>query len=142
MMTETKTGTGTCLCGAISFTAQNMKNRIGACHCNMCRKWGGSAFMEVDCGPDVKFEGEEKLSVFNSSEWAERCFCAVCGSHLFYRLKESQDHMIPVGLFDEDHDLVFDHQVFVDEKPDYYQFANKTEDLTGAELFAKFAPPE
>jgi len=33
---------------------------------------------------------------------------------------------------------VFKRQVFVDEKPEYYDFANKTKDFTGAEIFAMF----
>ena len=49
--------------------------------------------------------------------------------------------MVPVGLFDASEGLVFDQQVFIDEKPAYYDFANKTENMTGAELFAKHAPP-
>lgn len=98
--------------------------------------------MEVNCGTDVEFNGSEKLTVFDSSEWAERGFCSACGSHLFYRLKGTQEHMMPVGLFDDDSDLVFKRQVFIDEKPEYYQYSNKTEDLTGAELFAQFAPSE
>ena len=32
----------------------------------------------------------------------------------------------------------FGLQVFIDEKPDYYEFANETKDMTGAEVFAKF----
>ena len=45
-----------------------------------------------------------------------------------------------VGLFEDDKMFVLDHQVFIDEKPTFYQFANKTKDMTGAEVFAKFAP--
>jgi hypothetical protein len=73
--------------------------------------------------------------------WAERGFCNKCGSHLFYRLKESKQHIIPVGLFADCGMFVFDHQVFIDEKPAYYCFANETNDMTGAEVFAKYAPP-
>ncbi len=49
--------------------------------------------------------------------------------------------MMPVGLFDDDKNFMFSHQVFIDEKPSYYGFANETNDMTGAEIFAKFAPP-
>jgi len=49
---------------------------------------------------------------------------------------------MPVGLFDDDAVFVFDHQVFIDEKPSFYCFANETHDMTGPEVFAKFAPPE
>ncbi len=50
--------------------------------------------------------------------------------------------MVPVGLFDEDTSLNFDRQVFIDEKPAYYSFANETLDMTGAEVFAKFGAAE
>ena len=34
------------------------------------------------------------------------------------------------------------NQVFIDEKPAYYDFANKTGTMTGAEVLALFAPPD
>ena len=46
---------------------------------------------------------------------------------------------MPVGLFNNDDPFIFDHQVFIEERPSFYCFANKTEDMTGAELFAKFS---
>jgi len=98
--------------------------------------------MEMSCGSDVTIDGEDFVSVYDSSEWAERGFCRKCGTHLFYRLKEGQQHMVPVGLFEDDADLVFESQVFIDSKPGFYEFTNKTQDMTGAELFAKYAPPE
>lgn len=96
--------------------------------------------MEVDCGTDVSFEGEDNITVYNSSDWAERGFCKKCGSHLFYRLKESKQHMVPVGLFDDQEPFVFESQVFIDKKPSFYSFANKTNDMTAAEVFEKYAP--
>ena len=94
--------------------------------------------MAVECGTDVSFEGAEHMKVYNSSDWAERGFCQECGSHLFYRLKEQQLYIMPVGLFDGDVEFVFDHQVFIDEKPSYYCFSNETKNMTGAEVFAQF----
>lgn len=98
--------------------------------------------MAVDCGSEVSFEGEDEISVFDSSSWAERGFCRRCGSHLFYRLKESGQHIVPVGLFDNQDAFVFASQVFVDRKPAYYSFANETREMTEAEIFAMYAPPE
>ena len=129
---------GHCLCGKVSITAKNASSHVGACHCRMCRRWGGGPFMEIDCGADVDIDGEGNVSVFDSSDWAERGFCRNCGTHLFYRLKKSGQHMVPVGLFEDSTSLVFKGQVFVDERPDYYEFANKTEDFTGAEIIAMF----
>lgn len=137
-MTATTTRHGQCLCGAVRLTANKASNSAGACHCGMCRRWTGGPLLAVDCGTDVTIEGEADVAVYPSSDWAERGFCRVCGSHLFYRLKGNGQYMVPPGLLDGD--FVFDHQVFIDEKPAYYSFANETENLTGEELFAKYAP--
>ena len=141
-MSDSIKGSGSCLCGETHFTANNINLHVGACHCSMCRKWSGGPLMAVDCGTDVIFENEENVSVFDSSAWAERGFCCKCGSNLFYRLKDSQQYMMSAGLFDNNSQFVFDHQVFIDEKPSFYEFSNDTENMTGAEVFAKYAPPE
>ena len=91
----------------------------------------------VDCGTEVEIEGQNNLAVFESSEWANRGFCKSCGSNLFYRFKENQRYMVSASLFD--HQFDFTKQVFIEEQPKYYRFANETVKLTGEELFALFA---
>jgi len=139
-MTNTTSKTGSCLCGAVRITAANPSNKVGACHCGMCRRWGSGPFMEIDCGTEVSFEGEENITVYDSSSWAERGFCSKCGSHLFYRLKETNQHMVSVGLFDEQGGFIFETQVFIDRKPSFYSFSNKTNDMTEAEIFEMYSP--
>ena len=129
---------GHCLCGKVKFTAKDRGNKVTACHCGMCRRWGGGPFIEVECRAEVRFKGEDNISVYDSSEWAERGFCKHCGTHLFYHLKGTQEYQMPVGLFENQQNLVFKEQVFIDEKPDYYSFSNKTSDLTGAEVYAMY----
>ena len=133
---------GHCLCGSVRVSVKSAKKSVGACHCGMCRRWTGGPFLAVDCGTEVTLEGEDHVSVFDSSAWAQRGFCSRCGSHLFYRIKQNQQYHMPAGLFEhEDRDqFVLDHQVFIDEKPAYYSFANETKDMTGAEIFAMYAP--
>jgi len=138
-MPTTTEKTGKCLCGAVRVTAKQANTEIGACHCGMCRKWCGGPLFAVDCGAEVVFEGEENISVFGSSAWADRGFCKQCGSPLFFRIKESSHYMLPAGVFDDDQGLVFAQQIFIDEKPSFYTFADKTENMTGAEMFAQFA---
>lgn len=133
---------GSCLCGAVHVVAKAVNPNVGACHCSTCRQWSGGPFFATECGTEVMFENQEEISIFNSSDWAERGFCQTCGTHLFYRLKETQQHFIPVGLFTNSEEFLFDHQVFIEEKPDFYSFANKTHDMTGAQLFAQFASSE
>lgn len=131
-------GQGKCLCGAVKVTAKSVKENLGACHCSMCRKWNGGPFFAVDSGTEVVFEGKEFIQSYNSSARAERGFCKQCGTHLFYKLKEKKQYIVSVGLLDNITNYNFDHQIFIDEKPAYYSFANKTENMTGAEVFAKF----
>jgi hypothetical protein len=137
-MSDLVEGKGSCLCGAICFTATKANQSMGACHCDMCRKWGGGPLLAVPCESEVSFEGEENISVFDSSDWAERGFCKLCGSHLFYRLKESGQHFIPAGLFENQECFSFDRQVYIDRKPPYYSFANKTANMTEAEGLEKY----
>ena len=138
-MSEMIQAKGSCLCGAVVVDAAAVNRNAGACHCSMCRKWGGGPLLAVDCGTDVSFHGKENISVYDSTAWAERGFCSKCGTHLFYKLKESGQYIMPFGLFDGDEQqIVLDHQIFIDEKPAYYCFSNKTRNMTGAEVFAKF----
>ena len=142
-MADILTGSGSCLCGSTGLEAVNISKNIHACHCTMCRKWGGGALLAVDCGAGVTLKGREDIVVYNSSDWAERGFCKKCGTHLFYRLKVSNQYIVPVGMLDLDPEaLIFESEIFIDEKPSYYHFANETETLTGAEVFAKYAPAE
>ena len=133
---------GSCLCGAIHIVARTVDPQVGTCHCKTCRQWTGGPLFVAECGTEVTLEGQENITIFNSSEWAERGFCQTCGTHLFYRLKENQQHFIPVGLFADNEAFIFDHQVFIDEKPGFYSFANETHNMTGAELFAQLATAE
>lgn len=126
-----------CLCKKSFMEFSEVDLKAGACHCATCRTWGGGPLMATSCGSDAKLSGN-KISVFNSSEWAERGFCSECGTHLFYRLKHNQLYIVPLGLF-EGIEFEFDHQVFIDEKPSYYCFSNETIDKTGAEVFAEFS---
>lgn len=138
-MSDSNERKGTCLCGAVQISTKTMSGHVGACHCSMCRKWTGGPLLAVECGSDVSFKGKENISTFDSSEWAERGFCGKCGSHLFYRLKGQNQYIVPVGLFENCDAVVFDHQIFIEEKPSFYSFANETKNMTGAEVFAQFS---
>ncbi|ATX79457.1 hypothetical protein Ga0123461_1038 [Mariprofundus aestuarium] len=129
-----------CLCGVVTLTTKPIKQQFTACHCGMCRRWGGGPLLAVDCGTEVQFDGDEFVAIYNSSEWAERGFCKKCGTHLFYRLKESREYQIPVGLFEEVVTLKFGLQVFIDRKPDYYTFADITQKMSEEEIYEMYKP--
>ena len=141
-MKDFVSGESSCLCGSVRIKATRINPKITVCHCDMCRKWGGGPALALQCGTEIEIEGRGKLNVFASSDWAERGFCANCGTHLFYRIKGSGEYSIPAGFFPELKGLEIEVQYFSDQRPGYYCFANKTKELTAAEVFAKYAPAE
>ncbi len=133
--------TGRCLCGAVKFTAEGVPHEVGACDCTMCQRWSGGPAIAVKVA-GMAFEGEENLIKFRSSDWAERGFCGTCGSNLFYRIVETDEYYVKVGVFDDPSRFKLASQIFIDEKPDYYDFANETKMMTGEEVFEAVAKGE
>ena len=95
--------------------------------------------LTIDGGTDVTFTGEDNISQYNSSEWAKRGFCTHCGTHVYYLMTATGQYYMPAGFFDEADSLHFSHQIFIDEKPTNYTFANETHNMTGEEVFAAFS---
>ena len=56
-MSDTKTYTGSCLCGAVSFTAKGVNGEVHACHCKSCRNWSGGSMLAMGSA-SVEFTGE------------------------------------------------------------------------------------
>jgi hypothetical protein len=139
-MASAQQQSGGCLCGDVRFTASPSDHDVGVCHCSMCRRWSAGPFMVRDCGTTLQIDDAKNLGVYRSSEWAERGFCKRCGTPLYYRLIDKDMYFVSAEAFDDVRDISFTTQIFIDEKPSYYDFANKTHNMTGAEVFAQFAP--
>ena len=139
-MTSIPNKTGRCLCGAVHFTIADAPQSIGVCHCAMCRRWSSGPFFALHGAGPVSFDGEQYIERYRSSEWAERGFCRICGTSLFYRLVDNGEYIVSIGALDDQDGFVLDSEIFVDEQPDFYAFANETTKMTGAEVFALYAP--
>jgi hypothetical protein len=137
----TEAMTGKCLCGAVKFTAEETPSMFGVCHCEMCRRWASGPLFAVGV-KSIAFDSEENIGRYHSSDWAERGFCKVCGTSLFYRIVENDHYIVSVGAFDDQDRWEFVSQIFTDEKPGFYDFANQTRMMTGPEVFAAFAKGE
>ncbi len=136
------TRTGKCLCGAVRFTAEIDKPQFSACHCGMCLRWvGGPALAVVTRA--VKVEDDANLGVYRSSDFAERTFCKVCGSSLFYRITAEGPHKglhtVQLGTLDDVSGLAFGEEIFVDCKPDAYAFVGERKRMTEPEVLAMFS---
>jgi hypothetical protein len=82
----------------------------------------------------VEFSGEENVSVYVSSDWAERGFCRTCGRSLFYLPKEAGRYVLWTGALDDPSVLELAGEIYIDEKPAFYDFAGDRPRMTGQEF--------
>lgn len=134
-----KESTGSCLCGAVTITVpEDDTHDVSICHCGMCRQWGSGPLMSIECSENVTISGQENIAVYRSSDWAERAFCRTCGTHLFYKLVESGTYELSCGLFPDGQKRMAS-QIYIDNKPDFYDFAQRTPMLTEQEIIVLYA---
>jgi hypothetical protein len=131
---------GSCLCGSVKFSFNLKHKHFDACHCSMCRSWGGGPALTVESDGNPEFVGTENISLYSSSEWAERGFCKQCGSNLFYRMKDPKLKFcnFNLGTIENNEEFEFTIQIYVDTKPDNYSFANQTKMMTEKEVLDSF----
>ena len=127
-----------CLCGGVKFTAQPENNEVGICHCSMCRKMSAGPYFGIAC-KDVEFAGDEHLGIYKSSDYGERLFCNKCGSTVAWRMQDKSMTVVAVDLIEGLDSLVLDHEIYIDHKPSYFSFAEKTKQMTEAEVMKMFA---
>lgn len=140
MSNDSNAITGGCLCGAVRFTIDDGPQETSICHCSVCRRWTGGPMMGIHPKSPLRLDKSDSLTWYDSSEWAERSFCNICGTTLFYRLRHAPEDLIPTaGSLDDPASVTgVERHIFVDEKPEFYEFADKSERLTGAEVVAAF----
>ena len=125
--------TGHCLCGSVMLKASRVSTHYHICHCDMCRRWNGGPSMTV-MAKELAIDGADKVSVYPSSDWAERAFCSKCGSNLYYRLAQGGDWFVWAGLFDDQSRLTIAREIYIDRKPPGYSFAGDHPRLTEEEF--------
>lgn len=131
---------GQCLCGAVTLRVVPDRDDLHACHCEMCRRWTGTALVEIGVPPEgLTVSGPVKA--FTSSDWAERAWCDRCGSTLWYQvtLPGREHYAVSAGLFDNAGGFALAKEIYIDCKPEGYAFAGAHERLTKAETEAGFA---
>ena len=79
---------GACLCGQLAFEVTLPSKWVAHCHCSMCQRAHGAAFVTWVGVSDWNFRitrGAEHLSWFRSSSGTQRGFCNQCGASMFFR---------------------------------------------------------
>ena len=80
--------TGSCFCGAVQFSVDMPTLFNAHCHCTMCQRVHGAAYITWIGVPETQLHvtaGADKLRHFASSDHGQRSFCTLCSSSLFCR---------------------------------------------------------
>ena len=102
--------TGKCMCGAVVLTIGELPREYGTCHCEMCRRWAGSALLSVSV-PRYRVTAD---------------------------VPHAGTYEIPIGLLDDANGLTMTREIFIDEKPDAFTFAGTRELMNRAEVLALY----
>ena len=116
---------GSCLCGAVAFTVQPPTRWVNHCHCSICRRAHGAAYVtwaSVNVEQLTILKGLDDLVRHHSSPWAVRRFCRHCGSPLFYNADHlpGEIHVVvaalswPIDRMPEAHVYFEDHAPWTD----------------------------
>ncbi len=110
--------TGGCLCGAVRYRATADPIRAVNCHCGMCRRASGAAFLTF-----VHFAGASftwtagEPTRYRSSPEAERGFCARCGSTLTMHEAVLDDRVqVALGSLDQPERVTPDDHVWTESQ--------------------------
>lgn len=93
--------------------------------------------LAVGCS-ELRWEGDEP-TFFPTSDWAERGFCAKCGSSLFWRITTGKYRgvtSVTLGTLDDQEGLPLNREWFIDRKPSTYALAGERDLVTEAQAFA------
>ena len=130
---------GQCLCGAVSFEIAGPLSAPTLCHCGMCRRINGApgAFTSAPAA-SYRIRGEESLNWYRASADAERGFCRICGSKLFWRAVGGKTLDVCMGSLNQPTGLRLGAHIWARHQGDYYAIGNDgvpryAESSTGAQ---------
>jgi hypothetical protein len=119
-MSTDATITGGCLCGAVRYRVDGEVGPISVCHCGQCRRAHGYLGAYTDAPTErLEITGTDRLTWYRSSAQAERGFCSVCGSVLFWKPAHGRHVSFSAGSIDQPSGLVIDRHIYVADRADY-----------------------
>ena len=117
--------TGGCLCGAVRYEISGTMQRVVYCHCEQCRKTSGHFVAATAVDHDqLGFVEDSGLAWYKSSDIADRGFCNLCGSSLFWRPGHGKYMAVMAGGLDAPTHLASREHIHVADASDYYEIAD------------------
>lgn len=120
---------GQCLCGLIEYQVAKLEERMGYCHCSMCRKFHGAAFATLGEAKVQNFSwvsGESYLKSYIAPIGTTRKFCANCGSSLVFVPSDDAGEFVEfsLGTLDTDIDVKPDAHIFTRFVAGWYEISD------------------
>ena len=120
---------GQCLCGAVKYEVDAIGQRMGHCHCSMCRKFHGAAFATFGEARRESFrwlEGEQLLSSYQAPNGTVRRFCSSCGSSMTFAPSNDSGELIEftLGTLVDQPELTPDAHIFIGSKASWYKISD------------------
>ncbi|MAS04037.1 MAG: aldehyde-activating protein [Ahrensia sp.] len=127
----TQKHSGSCLCGAVTFTIDGEFDRFFLCHCSRCRKFSGTAHASNLFSFKGKvnwLSGKESVKFYDVPQTRfMKAFCAECGSPVPREREEAV--VVPAGCLDTPVEIAPTAHIFFADR------ANWDEHLEEAERF-------
>ncbi|HVR30995.1 MAG TPA: GFA family protein [Thermoanaerobaculia bacterium] len=126
---------GSCFCGAVRFEVELPTLFCGHCHCSMCRRSNGAAFVTWFAVPIERFRLLDTAALVRhpSSDHGTRSFCGRCGSPLFC---ESSRHPERIDI------TLASMAGPIDRRPEaHYYYDCRAEWLEGTDALPKLGGP-
>jgi hypothetical protein len=121
---------GRCECARVQYEIDDELVDFCHCHCSICRKLHGAAFVTWGGVARDKFSytsGESDIRTYAFSDKADSIFCALCGSRLLVDYKPEADMLyITLGTVISDVDCPPGFHQFVGSKAPWFEI---TDDL-------------
>jgi len=116
---------GSCFCGAVRFEVTLPTLACVHCHCSMCRRVHGAAYVTWFTLPKAQAgvtAGEGELTRHQSSDHGVRSFCRRCGSALFFETSHREDQVdIPLANMDAAIDREPQLHIFFDDRVEWIE---------------------
>lgn len=123
-MSDDRSGSGRCLCGAVRYELRGPLREILICHCVECRRWHGNvgAYTSVERDELVLLQSDSLRWIDSpeSDSHARRGFCGECGSSLFWEAAGDASVSIAAGTLDSATELRPVGHIYVSQAGGYY----------------------
>ncbi len=134
-MNENEGTSGGCLCGAVRFRVRFPTLFCAHCHCSMCRRNHGAAYVTWVAVPREQLaveRGDAELVRYESSEHGSRSFCGRCGTQLFCENTQHPDRVdIPLSSMDGPIDRAPQLHAFFDSGASWVEIGDELPRLGG-----------